>query len=321
MSGFMAQHAGQLRPFVIDCDTGRDDALAILFALQRQLPLLGMIASYGNSSLAQVVENNARLLSLADRDDVPLFAGAQAPSQAHLAVQTMLLPRQTHSGNGLCNLLLPPAKRALPIPDGIRRWAQQLQAWAAQHGALDYYILGPATNFAALCQALGGDLSHSIGRVTMLGGTFAPLWAERGADFNCLCDPFAVQHMLMSGIVPRFVPLNVTWPIALTVPDIQLLQPTSPIGAFVHALMLAHCEHFAPEPIFRLHDPSVLVAALHSQAFVAETLMMPCVEGEPDFARLCKVVAGAPAEIYQPAADFTAQARTELLAALDLVVR
>ncbi len=285
-----------LASFIIDCDTGRDDALAIWIALNLQLPLKAVVSSYGNTSLENVTRNNKRVLHLADTT-AALYNGLDAPLNKHIAYKNVVLPRQEISGNGLCNIELPPATES-PQPQEISALKEVILAESAEGRPLDYIITGPATNFAAL---LTESLKNNIGNVTMMGGKFDPLWQELpGADFNIISDPFAVQTILNHGIPIRFVPMNATWPIVMTIEEIKALVPQTNIAEKAQEIMIAHCLNFAPEPVFRFHDPSVIMACLNPDYFKAETVKIITDESSPDFGRIVFDENGNQASIYRP---------------------
>ena len=205
-------------PIIIDCDTGRDDALTLWLALARGMDLAGVVTSYGNVGLGQVTENTARILHAAGAHKIPMFTGAQKPMRDHHAFEHIVRPRQDKSGNGLCNLDFPAHARA-PIP---ALTADHIKALHARHGALHYVVLGPATNLAHLCDMVGPDIHAYISRTTIMGGKIDPLWsAMPGADFNLVCDPFAIDTVLAAGINPNFVTMNTTWDIWLDLPALE----------------------------------------------------------------------------------------------------
>lgn len=279
----------QMTPYIIDCDTGRDDALALWSALAMDLSLVGVVASYGNVEIENVIDNTARVLGLAGRNDIPIFAGSTAPQRHHAGFQDVVLPRQAKSGNGLCNVILPPAAREMPKPINPQEMADHIKALARRHGKLDYIILGPATNFANLCDVIGPDIHDVVSRVTMMGGKFDALWDQiPGADFNLLCDPYAVQSIQNAGFKIRFVPMNVTWPIQLPLDSVEALVSHTVIGETAKNLMIAHCKYFAPEPIFRFHDPSVIISCLEPSFFKDEKLQIVCDDQSPDHGRLIR---------------------------------
>lgn len=303
---------------IIDCDTGRDDALAIWQALALGLPLAGIVASYGNTSLDHVAHNCAGVLALAGREDIPLFVGMAEPPRLHTAYHTIVKPRQAASGNGLCNLHLPTGDIGIPAPATPAELAGQLVQLAERQGKLDYIITGPATNFAALCDA-SPAFRDAIGSVTMMGGKFSPLWDEiPGADFNLACDPYALRTIFEHGIAVRFVPVSFTWPIALPLAAVESLRGKSAVAQTSRELMIRHCRHFAPEPIFRFHDPAVINAALAPDGFADMTLDIICEENSPDFARLIETPDGYACQCYRPDTERGDRFLDDILQALGL---
>lgn len=309
-----------LKPFIVDCDTGRDDALLLWCALTLKLPLAGVIASYGNVAMTSVLDNTARVLALGGREDIPLFAGASRPSRRHAGYENVVAPRQKKSGNGLANVHLPRVERKLPEYGGPGPLAESIEAVARDNkGPVDYILIGPATNLAAICGALGGKTKEVIGTVTMMGGKFQPLWDQiPGADFNVLADPYALRAILDAGVGIRFVPMNATYPIALDLPDVQALVASSEIGKWAQEIMVAHCRHFAPEPVFRFHDPAVLMAALAPESFYNEKLDVNLDETSADFGRLLPVDDGYPVQLYSADEAMRAKFLNGILSALGL---
>jgi inosine-uridine nucleoside N-ribohydrolase len=291
------------RPLIIDCDTGRDDALSIWIALASGYDLAAVVASYGNTTLDNVCENCARVLALAGRADIPVWRGESRPSAAHCGVAGVILPKQLASGNGLCDLELPVSPQsALPM-DAAKR-AAALRRIAGEKGGVDYIILGPATNCAATLAALADEAPQVIARVTMMGGKTGALWDEMpGADFNLACDPFAVKAVLEEtarhDIPLRFVPMNVTWPIMLDLPQLESLTARGAVGKTAKELMIAHARHFAPEPFFRFHDPCVIMALSHEACFRRTNMRIIDKDGVADFGCLIVDAQGVPVALFE----------------------
>ena len=309
-------------PLIIDCDTGRDDALSLWIALALKYDLAAVIASYGNTTLDNVCENCMRVLALAGRDDIPVWCGENIPSADHSAVVGIIQPRQQVSGNGLCNLELPASSQAA-LPMNATHRAEALRRMAREKGAADYIILGPATNFAATLTALGDDAPRAIRCVTMMGGKMDALWDEMpGADFNLACDPFAVNVMLQAAarhdITVRFVPMNVTWPIMLDMSQMQSLSAQGPVGQAAMNLMIAHARHFAPEPVFRFHDPCAILALSHEARFRQTKMRIVTTDPSADFGRLLEDTQGAPAAIFEADETLRAQLLSEILNLLSI---
>lgn len=278
-----------MRPFIIDCDTGRDDALAIWLSLAMDMPVAGIVASYGNTTLGNVIDNSARVLSLSGHEDIPLLVGTAQSKLRHTGEEKITLPRQNASGNGLCNQTLPASSKTLPDinNESIATLANNLKSLVKMHGKLDYVVTGTATSLAALCDFFGDEISHYIAKITMMGGKFSPLWeAQPQADFNIIADPHAIDTLLKSSLEIRFVPMNFTWPIALTLEEVEFLKPQTEIAKTSQNLMIAHCKEFAPEPIFRFHDPCVLLAMSHEEHLQDVFVHIILDEASPEYGRL-----------------------------------
>ena len=69
------------RKIIIDTDPGQDDAFAILFALgsPAELEVVGITTVGGNVPLARTSENALKVVELAGRPDVPVYAGCPGP--------------------------------------------------------------------------------------------------------------------------------------------------------------------------------------------------------------------------------------------------
>ena len=65
---------------VIDCDTGVDDAMAILYGLLSPgIDVVGISCVWGNTSVENATTNTLRLLEVAEQPGVPVARGAARP--------------------------------------------------------------------------------------------------------------------------------------------------------------------------------------------------------------------------------------------------
>jgi purine nucleosidase len=74
------------RRIIIDTDPGQDDAVAILLALASpdEIEVVGIVAVAGNVPLAHTERNARRIVELAGRPDVPVYAGCARPMMRSL---------------------------------------------------------------------------------------------------------------------------------------------------------------------------------------------------------------------------------------------
>ncbi|HEY2458598.1 MAG TPA: nucleoside hydrolase, partial [Candidatus Acidoferrum sp.] len=94
------------RKIIIDTDPGTDDAMAIMLALNSpELDIRAFTVVPGNVTAAQGLDNALRMVSLANRCDIPVAGGAQHP-----LFQKLVTAEFWHGKNGLANIELPKSK-------------------------------------------------------------------------------------------------------------------------------------------------------------------------------------------------------------------
>lgn len=68
------------KKIILDTDPGSDDAMALMLALNSpELDVRAVTVVPGNVTAKQGLENALRMMSLANRCDIPIAAGAQHP--------------------------------------------------------------------------------------------------------------------------------------------------------------------------------------------------------------------------------------------------
>ena len=64
------------KKLIIDCDTGIDDAQAILIALSQDVEVLAITCVAGNVTVENVCVNVLKVLEVCERTDIPVYKGA-----------------------------------------------------------------------------------------------------------------------------------------------------------------------------------------------------------------------------------------------------
>jgi hypothetical protein len=101
---FVAPASAAGRKIIFDTDPGTDDAMALMLALTSpELDVRGITVVPGNVTAKQGLENALRMVSLANRCDIPVAGGAQHP-----LFQKLITAEFWHGKNGLANIELPP---------------------------------------------------------------------------------------------------------------------------------------------------------------------------------------------------------------------
>lgn len=273
--------------------------MAIWLAIKLGYNLVGVVTSFGNTTLENVTTNTAGILSFIDADHIPLLKGVSEPSSIHAGYKNIVLPRQALSGNGLCNLEFPTTRHNHQKSTSIEEFADFMCDNAQKNGKLDYIILGPATNFAKLCKHMGDEIHDVINSVVMLGGKIDELWRlNPTADFNIICDPSSVADILQTTLTKKFITLDTTWDISISLNDIKTLMAKGKIGLKTKEIMEVFCQYFAPEPIFRFHDPSVILL-YNKDDYIETSVTINLDETSREYGRLSHDESfGAKVEIY-----------------------
>ena len=90
-------------PFVIDVDTGIDDALALLYACaHEEAQILGVSTVVGNVPLSPATRNTRAVLRLAGRGDIPVWPGAATALSISVRDAS-----EVHGKTGLGHAILP----------------------------------------------------------------------------------------------------------------------------------------------------------------------------------------------------------------------
>src|SRR5438874_11332720 len=110
-------------PIILDCDPGHDDAIAILLALASpEVELVGVTTVSGNQTVDKTTANALRILELAGRTEVPVYAGADRPILRERDVAA-----HVHGESGLDGPELPPPSQSAAEGHAVDHLAAELQ--------------------------------------------------------------------------------------------------------------------------------------------------------------------------------------------------
>jgi purine nucleosidase len=176
----------QLTPILVDCDTGIDDSLALLYAVaSRDCDLVAVTCTAGNVDARQVAENTLAILELAGRPDVEVAIGRETPLE-----RALVTTPETHGPRGIGYAELPPARMPLSSrfgPDVIVEEARR------RPGELTLVALAPLTNVALAVQR-APELPRLLRRLVIMGGSYrSPGNTGPTTEWNVHVDPEAAR--------------------------------------------------------------------------------------------------------------------------------
>jgi purine nucleosidase len=259
------------RKIIIDTDPGQDDAVAILLALAnpKDIEILGIVAVAGNVPLALTHNNARKVLELAGRPTIPVFAGCSRP-----LMRTAISAGHVHGKTGLDGPTLPEPQIPVQAKHGVDYIIDAIREAPARE--ITICVLGPMTDVAmALIKA--PDIAERVAEIVLMGGAYF----EGGnitpsAEFNVFCDPEAAAVVLSSAVPITIVPLDVTHQFLITHSRLQGIRDIDRRCASAVGEMLGFSERFdlakygwegAP-----LHDPCVVAYLLRPGAFAGRKI-------------------------------------------------
>lgn len=193
------------RKLIVLTDPGQDQAAAILMILgaPHAFEVLGLVATAGNIDLGYTTTNCLKLMELAGRPDIPVFAGCPRP-----IMRGLVTAEHVHGPTGLDGPDLPEPSIAIQPAHGVEFIVNTLRA--AEPGTITICALSPLTNLAmALVQA--PDIAPRISEIVAMAGAYFEVGnITPSAEFNVYVDPEAARIVLDAGIATTLLPLDVT---------------------------------------------------------------------------------------------------------------
>ncbi len=257
------------RPLIIDCDPGVDDAIALLLALASpdDFTLQGITTVAGNVPLPLTQYNARRICQLAQRDDVPIFAGCP-----RAMLQVPITAEHVHGATGLDGALLPEPLTPLQAQHAVAFLINQL---LQAKTPITLAMLGPLTNLAmALIQT--PDIAQGIEQVVVMGGSRGQGNVTPAAEFNVYADPHAARVVFESGLPLTLLGLDLTHQVVTTPDRLAALEKMgTPVGQTAADLLRYYgqldAERYglAAPP---LHDPCVIAYLLQPDLFTGRAM-------------------------------------------------
>jgi purine nucleosidase len=232
---------------IIDTDIGTDvdDCLALAVLMgSPEVELVGVTCVYGDVlTRARMVR---KLLALAGRAEVPVYAGMEPPL---LGVRPVFWPG--HEGVGLLeredDSLLPESEHAV---DALLRITRE------QPGEIHLIAIGPLGNIALAIRRDPAFLDR-LASFTMMGGVFRGpgRWNMRSNEHNIVSDPEAAQVVFSANPRCTLVTLDVTLQTVIRPADVARIRAESTPFREAVADQIERYPRFQQLGYTYLHDP------------------------------------------------------------------
>jgi inosine-uridine nucleoside N-ribohydrolase len=176
---------------IIDTDPGIDDAFAILLAVNSpELKLEAITVVPGNVDGKQGLENALKIVSLANRCDIPVAGGAHHP-----LAQKLITAQFWHGPNGLAGVELPASKCTADKRFGPDLIIETIHKYPHE---VTLIPVGPLTNIA-LAVSKDPAIVPLVKNVVIMGGSITGGNVNGAAEANIYGDPEAAAIVFNAG--------------------------------------------------------------------------------------------------------------------------
>ncbi|WP_151481719.1 nucleoside hydrolase [Streptomyces albicerus] len=258
---------GQPIPVIIDCDTGVDDALALLFAVRHPgLDVRAVTCVAGNTDVDGVVRNTLTVLEQAGAPGIPVARGAERP-----LIEPVRTARHVHGQDGMGDLGLPAPARVPVDVDAVTLLRREI---LASPRPVTLIPTAPLTNIALLLRT-HPEVVRNIERIVFMGGAVATGNATPVAEFNVWHDPEAAAILLTAGVPITMYGLDVFKEVLVPAADVQRLRVSSDPRLRLAGELLAHRDPATsgdPTPMGGLGDAGAVCAVVDPEGITTERI-------------------------------------------------
>lgn len=252
-------------PIWMDCDTGTDDAVALMLAHRLpELELVGISTVCGNTTQDNAYWNTQRINGLMGAR-YPVYRGAEQP-----LMKPLLTAAHVHGENGLGDVELPIPEDAV-VPQTCA-WDALYACAKAHAGTLRLIATGPLTNVATAFIKYP-DLPGLLEGLYVMGGSAGPGNDTAAAEYNFFTDPHAAELVLRCGAKLVMCGLDVTTRAYFTPEELDALAASGTrAGQFVKACNMRAWRILSKYglSVFCMHDSCPVMYVAHPELFEGE---------------------------------------------------
>ena len=240
-----------MRKIIIDADPGTDDTFAILLATASpEFDIQGICTVAGNCSLENATQNAFKILDLANKNNIPVYAGKDKPLKCE-----GINAEYVHGSNGMGGIEYLPINR---VAEKVNAVDFIINTVNNNPGEITIVALGPLTNIATAINK-NIEFTKNIKELIIMGGGVNEGNVTPFAEFNFYRDPDAAKIVFESNLNKvTMLGLNVTHKLPLN-PTLEsrLNNSNNPLANFLYNITRAGAEFDKKEGHggLILHDP------------------------------------------------------------------
>ncbi|XP_023319734.1 probable uridine nucleosidase 2 [Eurytemora carolleeae] len=212
--------------FIIDTDTGVDDAIAILQMIAAKksgkVKLLCITAVAGNCSSNDAVQNICRVLDTVNVHDVPVYRGA-----TESIVSSFDPVAKFHGNDGFNDVPFEHEPNMSRVQDDFA-WKVISDLSKEYPQLINVVAIGPLTNIA-LAMKFDPELSTRLKTLFIMGGNIEGIGnVSEAAEFNFHADPEAASIVLRLTRCPTYI---ASWELCLKYTSINMKWRSEVLGS------------------------------------------------------------------------------------------
>lgn len=249
-------------PVIINCDTGIDDAVALLIAVKSEkLDIKLITTDVGNVKTTQAAKNSLNVLEMIGADNIPVVAG-----EGKCFAQERPRPA-VHGNGGMGEYVFEEHSRRVKRGDAVEEIYKTLMA---SDEKVTIICLSPPTNIAKLIDT-HSDCKNKIARIVFMAGTIEEIEKSEMPypEFNVSCDPEAGDILVKSKVPLEIVPMEMGHTAYLTWQEVFKTKLANPVGRILEVVFRSYKDRHVKNGI-ATHDGCAVAYVTNPELFVTK---------------------------------------------------
>ena len=255
------------KKIILDCDPGHDDAVAIMLAIASdEIDLIGITCVGGNATLENTKLNALKICSLLQRQDIPIYAGADKP-----LIYDLVTAEHVHGKSGLDTYGDPITIKSTHKIEEKHAVDFIIETCKISKEPIYLCPTGPLTNIALSIEK-DPSIKDKIKEIVLMGGAALCLGnITPAAEFNIYVDPHAANIVFNSDIKTTMMGLDVTHKVNVNDNIINSIKSNNNKASIFFAELMEYYSKFHKKLYDSnespLHDPCVIAYLINDKMF------------------------------------------------------